>query len=574
MPVSLQIAKEPVRVESAFDAEGNLHRRRDFLQVYERTPGKLIENQMFEIPKQKAEQDAGKIYKTASEREDYIERKGNVIGVVGNPGIGKTTLMKKWVKQVLHRELLPNVSFLFYILIRNIDYSTKVTLFHFLLSTIMPRANHSPEFDKYWMERIVGDRDVLIALDGLDEARVDNFAVRAPTVNIQSLADPFHLILNLISGKLLPFARVVVTSRPNQLFRLHSDHKPGFIVQILGLDQKGQDDLGEQIALDYYKTIRPTLVKNPDAFAYCHVPINFILTVDYLMSTSRDIKFLCMTQVLAAACESYSCSDHVRSVADDCQLDKLSRLAFTGFTKSQIFFTESDFQRAKIDEKVVQSFLDTSITKKAKIKSKILNGHKRNYFSHLIWQEFFAAMYLMLFGSEEEYEKSLENVSDDRWEVVSKFLFGLTNKEVFDNLKDITPDSKTGLWPRKKEKLKSVACSHLQRLSLQDQTPADKSKMVDFEKLLKSCGWVQEANDLEFTRSFASNLPGNIAFSTTVLPSDIANFFYIVRLAAELPDLHVDRCNFAGDALMMFCKEVAAMPGIKVIKSSGCASRS
>jgi len=106
-------------------------------------------------------------------------------------------------------------------MIKNVNFKTKVTLLQFLLSTILPHWKHSEESDERWLRIILNDHNVVIVFDGLDAAAVDDLTIVAPAVNVHNPTEPFYLLLNLISGKMLPYARIIVTSRPNQFYRLH-----------------------------------------------------------------------------------------------------------------------------------------------------------------------------------------------------------------------------------------------------------------------------------------------------------------------------------------------------------------
>ena len=268
-PVKLQISQTPTRLGSDYDDAGHYCRRKDFESMYQQPRGNITDQEILDRAKQKATEEAQIL--NEEDRADHIDRNGNIIVVVGNPGIGKTTTAKKWGCQFLSGELMTDVTFVFFITIRKINFMDETTLLKLLLSSILPHWKHSEESDKYWMEKIISDRNVVIILDGLDEANVDEFTkpasdednanagqvtIEAPSVNAHELAKPFHILLNLISGKLLPYAKIIVTSRPNQFYRLHLNHRPKFVVEILGLDEEARDELGRQICPDNYEIIQ------------------------------------------------------------------------------------------------------------------------------------------------------------------------------------------------------------------------------------------------------------------------------------------------------------------------------
>jgi len=550
-PVRLQILRTPKTLDSEYDDSGHYCRRKDFTKMFEQPHGNITDQEMLDLAKQNAQKEAeSKPFQSEEEKTDYIARHGNVVAVIGNPGIGKTTSMKKWVDQLVHGQMIAEVTFLFFVFIRNINFQKEASLLQFLLSGVLPQWKHSKDSDDWWLHKISTDRNVVIALDGLDEAAVDNLTAPAPVVNIYDRAKPLHFLLNLINGKLLPYARIIVTSRPNQLYHLHINHKPKFVVEILGLDEEAQNELGIQICCDKYKQVQETLQKNATVFAYCYVPVNFILTIHYLMENSSDTDFVSMTKVLSSACGKYSRGEQLRG--ENPKIAQLSKLAWNGFRQKQIVFGEVDFQQVDLDEITVQSFLSTSLVDNSDgIAQTILNGDKRIYFSHLIWQEFFVAVYLMLLASANEFKEVFEGLSDDRWEVVAQCLYGLCNARVMKLLSQSTNiRNKASQWKERKELLTNAAASYLKQCS---QTEAK------FEKIQFVCSWIHEANDQDLIDKLAPVFPCHISLSGTVLPSDVSNLFFILQYIPTPCTLDVDNCKFAGNAMKRFCLEASRL---------------
>jgi len=557
-----------MRLNSDYDDTGHYCRRKDFESMYQQPCGNITDQEMLDRAKQQAKEEAQNVkFRNEKDRADYIARHGNIVAVVGNAGIGKTTSAKNWVGQILLGEFVINVTFLFFIMIREINFKEAITLLE-LLSSNLPNWEHSEKSDKHWLKKIVSDPNVVIVLDGLDEADVDDFAIAVPSVKTHKPAQPFHILLNLISGKLLPYAKIIVTSRPNQFYRLHLNHRPKFVVEILGLDEEARNELGRQICPDMYEKIQETLQKNSSLVAYCYVPVNFILTIFYLMENSSDTDFVSVTKILLSACASYSRGEQLKG--RNAKLAELSNLAYTGFCNRQIIFQRRNFNEAGLDDFTVDSFLSTSLADSSfNFAPTIMEGDKKIYFSHLTWQEFFVAVYLMLVASRDEFEKALEHLFDDRWEVVSRCLYGFCNSSVMKSNERATNIScEKSLLKEKSDLLINVAASYLKQLfphqtSKNIEHETNDERKVEFQEIQTVCSWIHEANETDINEKLVPLIPDCISIGyetfplgmTSVLPSDVSNLFFVIESFSKFWKLEVDRCQFLRNTCERFCSE-------------------
>ena len=564
-PVQLQISETPRRLNSDYDDTGHYCRRKDFERMYQQPRGNITDQEMLDRAKQQAKEEAQTL--DEKDRKDHIDRNGNIIVVVGNPGMGKTTSAKNWVGQSLSRAT--EGTFLFFIFIRKINFENKMTLLKFLLSSILPHWKHSKESDEDWLQKIVSNGNVVIILDGLDEADVDNFAIEAPSVNVYELADPFHILLNLISGNLLPYARIIVTSRPNQFYSLHFKHRPKFVVEILGLDEEAQNQLILQICPGKHEKIQETLQKNSSVFDYCYVPINFILTILCLMDEDSDADFVSVTKILSSACGKYSRGEQLRGKTP--KLADLSKLAYTGFCKRQIVFQREELKQDGFEESTVDSFLNTSLADTSFVFSPtIMEGDKKIYFSHLVWQEFFVAVHLMLIASKDEFKNSLPHLFDDRWEVVSRCLYGFCNSSAMKLLKGATNIScEKTLLKEKRDLLVNEAASYLKKLPhhqirINNEHETTEGHKVKFQKIQSIFSWIHEANETDISENLVRLIPDHISIEsatnilqerTGILPSDISNLLFVTESFLKSWKLEVNGFPFSGNAFERFCSE-------------------
>ncbi|XP_078493785.1 uncharacterized protein LOC144749285 [Ciona intestinalis] len=131
---------------------------------------------------------------------------------------------------------------------------------------------------------------------------------------------------------------------------------------------------------------------------------------------------------------------------------------------------------------------------------KILEGNKRSYFTHLTWQEFYAAVYLMLFVSFREFKQLKSIFKYTQWSVVVKFMFGICNLHAYKQLKLIFPAKMIKDYEEKKKFMESMMMESLSPAS-------DGELMVKSEDLTRRFGWLHEYNDDETSRKFEDCLP-------------------------------------------------------------------
>nr|CAB3264368.1 COS1.5 [Phallusia mammillata] len=451
-PVNLAIISKPHRIDDKFQAEGYHHREREFAKVFMKPKSDISAEELFPCAKEQAKEEVERTFKSdeVTAKQDYVEKHGNVVGVVGQAGIGKTTSAKKWAMQGLRGELFGETSFFFYIVIRHIDFSREMTLLQFLLSSMSIEWIYDHE-EQDVLRAICNDSNVVIIFDGFDEAKFKSFSTDVPQPQLHLKSKAENYLKHLAGGNLLPRARKIFMSRPTQLYKLHPSYRPRFIVQILGLTPTSQDELGRQICGDRYDDIQQKLVENNNVFAYCYVPVNFILTLVYLMNYGGDIQFVSLTRVLAFTCCKYVTTDHLRG--QEGELDKLAPLIYDAFLNSEIVLKATRLQRAGIEESTADAFTNMSVTTHGNLKLTILEGHKIRHFPHLIWQDFFVAFYLMMIMPLDEFENVHKELAGDEWEIVYKFVFGICDPLVFEQLQPLVSESSRNNWEQKKSML-------------------------------------------------------------------------------------------------------------------------
>jgi len=470
-PVTLERALETVQLQLArytkrsFDADerGHYLRREDIKKIFDQAPQADIQpHELFQRSVENAKLEADKLCSSEVAKMNYIAKYSNVVGVYGQPGIGKTTFTKLLVRQLLKGQIFDEITFLFFIFVKNVNFQQTMNLLQFLVSTCLPSWQHDTASDTRLLNVLHNDPNVVIIFDGLDEASVGSISQRCPscTLHGSSTADVF--ICNLLGGNLLPLAKKLVTSRPKQIFDLNVDHRPHLLVEVLGLGEAARIDIGRQICGDKLPEVQSFLRDHPSISAYCYVPVNCILTYVYLSKhVTAEVSLTSMTDVLMSSYSDYVRSEHLRG--QECATRKLATLAWNGFLKRKYVFDHHDLATSGIDQATSAAFLSMSVTNSVNVKMSILEIDRRSYFSHLIWQEFFAAVMFMAFLPAVEFQKYLASFSDPAWEVVAKFVFGLCNEQIVSKLN--LPPTCMDEWRQKNTMLKTFAVTFISKLS-------------------------------------------------------------------------------------------------------------
>ena len=162
--------------------------------------------------------------------------------------------------------------------------------------------------------------------------------------------------------------------------------------------------------------------------------------------------------------------------------------------------------------------LFVSVTKKQELRLFGGNPQLISYFSHLILQEFLVVVHLLVFSSVDEFKKLIFNSNNSdcnlfssRFEMVTKFLFGLCNEETFEQLKECIQSCQFSL----------KKCELLQNL------PKDATYTTIDDEVVRYFNWAYELQNDDFTNRLASRLSDEVDVECQMLPSDFAGFYYV-----------------------------------------------
>ena len=334
------------------NVSGHQHTRKEIFSLF-RNPimGNLQPENFFEKSKNFVRDSSD--YKralTLEAKENCLNQNGNVVGIIGQAGIGKTTFTKVLLSRILSEEKLYNADFTFYVKLRNFYNAKSIHLLKFLTGNIQIDWTEADDRRNHVLNQLSESESVCILLDGLDEIVIDRACYKDQSemeFNIYSKELPQYFILGILCGKILPKAKVIVTSRPRQMLDLPEFFVPKFLVTILGVNKQGQEQICKDICGSYKEQVYAHIQKHPDLFSYCFVPINCILLVHCIfqqLNTGKD-KNKCIptniTEVLALTLRLFVETEHIRKSVD---WKNLSKLAWSGIEKRKFYFDDKDLQ--------------------------------------------------------------------------------------------------------------------------------------------------------------------------------------------------------------------------------------
>ena len=514
------------KVSDLADETGHYHHRKEIAEVFNKPPAQNIHHShLFQESKNKAVSESLRYCYNADAQEKYQLAHGNVVAVIGQAGIGKTTLTKLLVQKVLC-EGLYDAEYVFYLRFRDIDYRKNMTFLQFLTNN-SPFANDVAKEDlKQLLKKLSESNNVCVVCDGFDESvvkRKSKLLQGKCTIFDKVKAETF--IKHLLCGNLLPKAKKLFTSRPRQLFHLHKSFRPRFIVNVLGLNGDSQKQICHDICgndnacAQVFKFVKD----RPDLMSFCYVPANCIMVMycihaNFMLGHLTALERMdSITTILVATLGLFIENGHLRG--ETFQTKNLACLAYTAFVANRLFFESKDLKKAGITTNEATTFLTTRLGKNAAMRLWEGIATVRSYFSHLLLHEFFVAIHLMLFMHIEKFVKELPVIKTNKFEMVARFSFGLCNSVTLNYLQNLIPSEELNL-PDYEQKKKILI-----KLALRQVESAQ-----NFADLLQMYGWFYELRDDAITQQAVSSLRSEIEVSGNIAPSDIPAFQYVLKL--------------------------------------------
>ena len=319
----------------------------------------------------------------------YGKRARKSVLVEGAPGVGKTMLAMNLCVDWAQGKALQEYDVVLFVELRRFQGESKLKL-ETVLSTFLEQEDLTKKAVDYFIGNN-GER-LLIILEGWDELPPE-------------LRRRFSWFLDLIEGKNLPKASVMVTSRPSVTAPLY-DYMDERRIEVLGFDEKQQNEYIDKNIQNpmVAQRVRDHLKQFPNLRALAHIP----LTLAIICSVATDSDSLPIT--LTELYDKYTCKflfQNLRKSAEE-RLNtliglesleeipeevrkvflSLCKLALDGFKRKAFIFKSPDLEEVGLPSSTPgfdgYGLLTTTV-------QSATAGKKLLYqFRHLSIQEFFA----------------------------------------------------------------------------------------------------------------------------------------------------------------------------------------
>ncbi|KAM9766252.1 LOW QUALITY PROTEIN: protein NLRC3-like [Menidia menidia] len=342
------------------------------------------------------------VFKVPPGREQPIR----VVLTKGVAGIGKTVLTQKFTLDWAEGKANQDIHFLFPLTFRELNvlrekkFSLVELLHHFFPETKEAGVCSSAEFQ------------VVFIFDGLDESRLPlDFHNQEPLTDVTESSSVDVLLTSLIRGKLLPSARLWITTRPAAANQIPADCV-SVVTEVRGFtdEQKEQyfkkrfskEETQASIIISHIRSCRSLHIM-------CHIPVFCWISATVLekMLRTREvgqlprsltemyIHFLVVqAKVKRAKYDGGSETDPHWSPDSRKMVESLGKLAFDQLQRGNLIFYESDLTECGIDISAasVYSGVFTQVFKE----ESGLYQDRVFCFVHLSVQEFLAALHVHL----------------------------------------------------------------------------------------------------------------------------------------------------------------------------------
>ncbi|KAM9707796.1 NLR family CARD domain-containing protein 3-like isoform 6-T6 [Menidia menidia] len=323
----------------------------------------------------------------------------------GVAGIGKTVLTQKFTLDWAEGKANQDIHFLFPFTFRELNvlrqkqFSLLGLLHHFFPETRAAGVCSSAEFT------------VVFIFDGLDESRLPlDFLHQEPLTDVTESSSVDVLLTSLIRGKLLPSARLWITTRPAAANQIPADYV-SMVTEVRGFteEQKEQYFRKRFREKSQASSIISHIKSCRSLHIMCHIPVFCWISATVLEKmlgtreggqlpkslTEMYIHFLVVqAKVKRVKYDGGSETDSHWSPESKKMVESLGKLAFDQLQKGNMIFYESDLTECGIDISAasVYSGVFTQVFKE----ESGLYQDRVFCFIHLSVQEFLAALHLHL----------------------------------------------------------------------------------------------------------------------------------------------------------------------------------
>ncbi|XP_072235843.1 NLR family CARD domain-containing protein 3-like [Leuresthes tenuis] len=323
----------------------------------------------------------------------------------GVAGIGKTVLTQKFTLDWAEGKANQDIQFMFPFTFRELNvlkekkFSLVELVHHFFTETKEAGICSFEEFQ------------VVFIFDGLDECRLPlDFHNKEPLTDVTESTSVDVLLTNLIRGKLLPSARLWITTRPAAANQIPPDCV-GMVTDVRGFTDPQKEEYFRKRFRDKKQasSIISHIQTSRSLHIMCHIPVFCWITATVLEDvlktreggelpktlTEMYIHFLVVqAKVKKVKYDGGTETDPHWSPESRKMIESLGKLAFEQLQKGNLIFYESDLTECGIDISAASVY--SGVFTQIFIEERGLYQEKVFCFIHLSVQEFLAALHVHL----------------------------------------------------------------------------------------------------------------------------------------------------------------------------------
>ncbi|XP_068558771.1 NACHT, LRR and PYD domains-containing protein 3-like [Cebidichthys violaceus] len=330
----------------------------------------------------------------------------------GIAGIGKTFLVRKFVLDWAEKKTNQDVHLIFPFAFRQLNLKEeKLCLSELIHECIQETKDIKTEALNHIFTTLQSSANtnynksefkLLFVLDGLDESRLHlDFNNKKILTDVTKSTSVDVLLTSLIRGKLLPSARLWITTRPAAANQIHPDFV-GVVTEVRGFtDPQKEEYFRKRCRDEEQASIISHIKKTRSLHIMCHIPVFCWITATVLEDLMKTREGGELPKTLTEMYAEFLVFQNGQTKKKYDQKDfnhyitPLAKLSFHQLEEGNLIFYEKDLRESGIDvsEASKCSGVFTEIFKMERGRK---NKDKMFSFIHLSVQEFLAALYVRM----------------------------------------------------------------------------------------------------------------------------------------------------------------------------------